>query len=322
MRRPTQAQLVGALQECGYSFRTFQSVVEDPCRADDVEWNYKDIVHPHFIHSHMTRCYSFADADGYSCIDIQRLFGFPMAQSVSTWISGPKRLTTQTVSGFLIILIEVVFEDVGEARARTTTTYQIGSPSRLLLTAAFPVLRWVLRRNWDKFYRDDRRMRVRRGELRQEGFDFARPPGFASTLKISDNNVVSHADSSTHEVARVDLAQPEGRVVHVGRSDHRGLQVVLRPDRLEVYPRLCPHEGACLDTTGAPPHAQIQCPWHGRKFPPIIALRYAQAPITVHGPLHRFVLTDSELRIEPLSASDATAAADAASSPAQLLTLP
>jgi len=322
MRRPTQAQLVGTLQGCGYAFRAFQSVVEDPCRADDVEWNYKDIVHPHFVHAHMTRCYSFADAEGYSCIDVQRLFGFPIAQSVSTWVSGPKRLTTQTASALLIILIEVVFEDVGELRARTTTTYQIGSPSRVLLAAAFPVLRWTLKRNWDKFYRDDLRLRVRRGELRQQGFDFTPPLGIASTLKISDNHVVPPAGAGAPEVTRLDLAHREVRVVQVGPSDHHGLQVVLQPDRLEIYPRLCPHEGACLDTVHAPLNAHIQCPWHGRKFAPIVSLRYAEAPISVCGPLHRFTLTESELRIEPLSAADATAAADWASSPAPLLTLP
>ena len=110
--------------------------------------------------------------------------------------------------------------------------------------------------------------------------------------------------------------------MRVGRSDHRGLQVVLQADHLEIYPRLCPHEGACLDIVGALPKAHIQCPWHGRTFPPIVSLRYVDAPTTVRGPLHRFVLTDSELRIEPLSAADTTAAADWVSTPAQFPTLP
>jgi hypothetical protein len=153
-------------------------------------------------------------------------------------------------------------------------------------------------------------MRVRRGELRRQGFDFAKPPGIASTLTISDNNVVPHPGSSSHEVARIHLAPRDGRVVQVGKSDHFGLQVALREDRLEIYPRLCPHEGACLDTACAPPQAKVQCPWHGRTFPPILSLRYAQAPTTALGPLHRFVLTESELRIEPLGEADAPAAAD------------
>jgi len=313
MRAPTQAQLVSMLRGHGYHFRTFNFSVEDPCRAEDVDWNYKDIVHPHFVHPHMRRCYAFADADGYSCIDIQRPFGFQVAQSVSTWVSGPNRLTTMTVSFFLIIIIEVVFEPIAELRSRTTTTYQIGSTWRLLLAAAVPVLQWALRRNWDEFWRDDHRMRVRRGELRQQGFDFAKPPrihGIASTLKISDNNVVPPAVPCTHPVTRIDLAPRDGRVVYVGTSDHFGLQVALHPDRLEIYPRLCPHEGACLDTPRAPAQGMVRCPWHGRSFPPVATLSYAEAPTTVVGPLHRFVLTESELRIEPLGETSAAGVPD------------
>lgn len=308
MRRPTQAELVSTLQKHGYHFRTFQSAVEDPCRVDDVEWNYKDIVHPHFVHPHMTRCYTFADADGYSCVDLQRIFGFQIPQSVSVWVSGPDRMTLQTTTLSLIILIEVVYEAIGDIQTRTTTTYQLGSASRLLLAVAFPVFRWALKRNWNEFWRDDHRMRVRRGELRQQGFDFAKPPaiyGIASTLKISDNNVVLPKGVRAHGTTTIDLADRKGQVVHVGNSDHFGLQLVLREEQIEVYPRLCPHEGACLDTPRAPTQATVQCPWHGRAFPPIVTLRYAQAPTTVVGPLHRFVLAESTLRIEPLGEPDA-----------------
>lgn len=126
----------------------------------------------------------------------------------------------------------------------------------------------------------------------------------AVPLDISQHNVVPPPGPCTHEVTRINLAHRDARVVHVGKSDHFGLQVALQKDRLEVYPRLCPHEGGCLDTTSLPTQARVQCPWHGRQFSPIITLPYAQAPTTVVGPLHRFVLTESELRIEPLGAAD------------------
>ena len=83
-----------------------------------------------------------------------------------------------------------------------------------------------------------------------------------------------------------------------------------KPDRVEIYPRLCPHEGACLDALHAPGQPAIQCPWHGRSFQPIVTLAYTQTPTTVLGPLHRFVLTASQLRIEPLGYADRTTPAD------------
>jgi hypothetical protein len=41
-----------------------------------------------------------------------------------------------------------------------------------------------------------------------------------------------------------------------------------------------------------------------------VTLPYAQAPTTVVGPLHRFVLTHAELRIEPLDEADTRAPTD------------
>ena len=282
MLKPTQAQVVSTLRAQGYHFRGFQFSVEDPCSAEDVDWNYKDIAHPHFLHRHVRRCYAFADADGYSCIDLHRVLGFQLAQSVSTWVSGPNRLTTQTVSFFLIFLIEVSIEDVDENRARTTTRYEIGATSRPLLALAFPAPKWLLQRNCNEFLREDQGMRVRRGELRRQGFRFAKH-GIASTLQISANNVVPPAVPCTHGVTCIDLTQRDGRMIQIGRSDHFGLQVALQPDRVEIYPRLCPHEGACLDALHAPGQPAIQCPWHGRSFQPIVTLAYTQTPTTVLG---------------------------------------
>ena len=71
-------------------------------------------------------------------------------------------------------------------------------------------------------------------------------------------------------------------------------------DVLHVFPRLCMHEGACLDGASARDGA-LQCPWHGRRVPPLAEFDLAhpaeQVRLTAR---HRPTLRGSTLTVEPL----------------------
>jgi phenylpropionate dioxygenase-like ring-hydroxylating dioxygenase large terminal subunit len=96
----------------------------------------------------------------------------------------------------------------------------------------------------------------------------------------------------------------------IGRSDHYGLQLWRRGDAIEIFPRLCPHEGACLDQKTARADRSISCPWHGRRLAPILRIDLPAQPAAFATAFHRYTVSGDELRITPLSRTEATVNAD------------
>ena len=96
----------------------------------------------------------------------------------------------------------------------------------------------------------------------------------------------------------------------VGRSDHYGLQLCRRDDAIEIFLRMCPHEGACLDQKKFKAEKSISCGWHGRRFGPVLRIPLPAQSAEFASAFHCFTVSDDELRITPLSRTEATAKAD------------
>jgi nitrite reductase/ring-hydroxylating ferredoxin subunit len=66
----------------------------------------------------------------------------------------------------------------------------------------------------------------------------------------------------------------EGEDLFLGQSDQIGLRLHKVNNKLLIFPRLCPHEGATLDGSSCKSgngdtDFKIKCPWHGRAFTPV-----------------------------------------------------
>ena len=107
------------------------------------------------------------------------------------------------------------------------------------------------------------------------------------------------APPEPHLVPTRELAQAETADLFVTRSDHWGLRLRVEGAALQVYPRMCPHEGACLDEQPVE-RSLVKCPWHGRMLRPLATLAYpltvGAAPVELRH--HRLVPTAEGLRIE------------------------
>jgi hypothetical protein len=98
--------------------------------------------------------------------------------------------------------------------------------------------------------------------------------------------------------------------VLVGRSDHYGLQVFRRADAIEIFPRMCPHEGACLDQKTLKGEKSLSCRWHGRRFGPVLKITLPAQAAEFSGAFHRFIVSGDELRIVPIPNEGKTTSAD------------
>lgn len=306
----SQAQFASSFGRTNYRFKYFDLVLETGGDPIDVVFNYKDLAHLKVVHNTFDIFYSHIGDDVQSCVVMQKLFGlnFPLTH-IAVQLDENRLFFHDS---FLNILLtsEVVAEPLPDHRVRVKTTYGIGAP-RLLLPLFFPVLKWLLTRNYHVLMEGDGPMRDRRGELRRWGMRLPKTSyPFQETLDLRARNVFPTDKVTPPEPASILLASvPADSPVLFGRSDNYGMQIVRRDDSIEVFPRMCPHEGACLDQKSLKERS-LSCCWHGRRFGPLFRIPLPAQPAEFVGPFHRFVVSATELRIVPIAMNDGTAEAD------------
>jgi hypothetical protein len=307
----SQAEFAASFARTNYRFKYFELVLESGGDPIDVEFNYKDLAHLKVVHNTFDIFYSHIGDDVQSCVVMQKLFGLNFPLTHMALQLGKNHLFFH--DSFLNILLtsEVITEALSDHHVRVKTIYGIGAP-KLLLPLIFPVLKRLLTRNYHILMEGDAPMRNRRGELRRWGVRLPKTSySFPETLDIRPQHVFSSDKVEVPEPASIVLSSvPTDVPLMIGRSDHYGVQIVRRVDAIEIFPRMCPHEGACLDQKTFKGQGAISCGWHGRRIGPVLRIALPAQPAEYLGPFHRFVVTGDELRIVPIPTDDRTVEAD------------
>ena len=183
------------------------------------------------------------------------------------------------------------------------TNYAIGS--RWYLRFLHPVVQRLITKNYRQLMSEDLPMRERRGDLREWGYAYRTdgpPHSFAATLHILEENMVVKRDMATPAPETIATAQLESARTHdlfTTRSDHWGLRLRVADNTLQVFARMCPHEGACLDDQPIERNT-VKCPWHGRLLRPLATMAYpfatGAAPVELRH--HRLIPSAAGLTIE------------------------
>lgn len=306
-----QAAFAANFRNTNYRFRFFGLSIESGGTDIDIEFNYKDLAHLEVVHNTFNVYYSYISADVCAGILLQKLFGlsFPLTH-VSIQL-GKNRLFFHNSIFNIIMTSEVVIEPLPDLRVLVKTRYGIGAP-RLLLPFVFPLLRRLLTRNFHTLMAGDIPMRNRRGEIRSWGTRIGKPSyGFNETLDIRQQHVFPPDDDRESYAIGVPLASiSSSPPILVGKSNHLGLQIFRKDRFIEVYPRMCPHEGACLDREKLDDPRGLACRWHGRLFRPVLRFPVDQESGEFVSSLHRYVIATGTLRIETLPVGERPKAPD------------
>ena len=85
-------------------------------------------------------------------------------------------------------------------------------------------------------------------------------------------------------------------------TDIFGIQLIRVENMIHIYPRICFHDGACLDNAKRR-DTVLRCPWHGREVPPFISYDIETKKIDYHPNNRGFSMNVSndviEVIIEP-----------------------
>jgi hypothetical protein len=293
-------QLISSLESEGLRFKSFTRTHEGRYSPEDADWNYKDVPHLHHVHEMVEAIISSVDDDSIATINLQNVFSFQCPMAVFNYQTKPGSQIYYTTFFFFILIVETVYEELAPLRTRVVTTYSVGS-SRWL-TWCFPFIRWCIKRNYKVLMAADLPMRFRRGQLREWGYTFnADGPtySFQKTMDITTPNVVVPRETQPFDPVAFSVNEeiPDGDERFLGRDDHLGLRLVRRGSEILVFPRLCPHEGASLDSSGCR-DSRVFCLWHGRGFQPLAKFSLdSRGPHEIVTPYHHLVFSEGRLSI-------------------------
>jgi hypothetical protein len=233
----------------------------------DAEWNYKDINHTNFVHTKLESMPTTIADDIYSAIHFQKIFGinFPM---MLTQYAKENSIIYYSTLFFFIILVKTTISEKDNITI-VTTKYNISGPnwSKFLIF----LLKKIAIKNYNILMSEDLPLRERKYELREFGYKYTHDNNKIGWLNLFNlnNNVIISANINKFSL-EIELNKLNDGDNLVGNSDHYGLRIINKNLSFSIYPRMCLHEGACLDGIPLDNSNFLNCPWHGKKHNKII----------------------------------------------------
>lgn len=259
----------------GYREHQFSLTSSGSWRAIDAEWNYMDVPHLNVVHSQADAETLFYTEETTSAVLKQRVGPLSLGAILTIYRTGPDSLAYASSVGPIIMIVESRWRDTENGVASVTTTYRIFTPRGLGFLA--PLVQKLLTRNYRILMSEDLPLRERKGSLRLRGYSFGHDEvghGFLASQDIRTSNVRAPHHPAYEWVLNRDQLTDESEHL-LGPDDLSGIRVKVQGASLVFLPRICVHEGACLDGVVFSPRG-LPCPWHGRLEKPLATVALSQ----------------------------------------------
>lgn len=235
-----------------------------PSRAElrDLAWNHMDQNHrPHIHNTYGEAARVFIDR--HASFALTRYGRWPIAIPVfDGYFRDNGFYQVMVLFGVIVVVvvIECNVDDKGETRMDVNWTIA----SHRWLRFLHPILSRRIERLNDVQNREDDPIRDRRVELRAADYRFTTDAPDFYNSNVIGNNVEFPAYRGSHTLSIREI--PEGGLRRERVGD-RAYILRRTGQSLEVWPGVCPHEGASLDV-GNVDGRMVRCPWHGLEFGP------------------------------------------------------
>lgn len=224
----------------------------------DLVWNHMDQTHRPYIHR------TYGDAVR---MHIGRDSAFSLTR-FGKWVVIPVFDGYHKKNGFyqvlclfgLIVIVNIIECNASEQGTRMDIDWAIAS-HRFLRFLHKPLDRRLRRLN-EVQNDEDEVMRDQRVALRKTGYRFQTDEPDFLKANVAANNVIFPPLETTQTISIADLR--EGEVRRVGLGD-RAYLVRRSGQGIEIWPGICPHEGAPLEI-GDLSGSTVKCPWHGLEY--------------------------------------------------------
>jgi nitrite reductase/ring-hydroxylating ferredoxin subunit len=261
--RPEQLEKELRALHAGMVVTTDRYVSDVPGYLADLEWNFFDEVHRIHVHGTYNDMFKVFAGKTFS-VNTVRLGRLPiLVQVANAKIASGVFYQSMTVLGILYCHQVVSMSQVGEGKIRLDRRWL--TASHWLFRPLHGPFNRMLMQLQDKQDREDNAIvRERRFQLRQAGFRFQTDdPDFINSNQLFDHVAFPQGDAE----ARLEFSTLLPKVGSEVRVSVGALELMLKREErgLRVWPGICPHEGAALETRHRC-DGIVRCPWHGRQF--------------------------------------------------------
>ena len=284
-------QIIHTGKQKGFIYNSFEFSIIGNYNSSDSLFNHRDI--PHFNHLHPNLAYGYGNegiyyGDVVSFIRYYKLlnFSFPILTLMKN--EGEKGVL-ETFSFFCFHFLKLNEEiDQPDNKCISKITYYIGSKNKFLLKILTPFFKNMFKKSFNDYKNDDHPFLNRRGLLRTKDFIFDRDGGnftFDSTLDIQTQRCFFKNNSnSKYENLNININEIRNNdITKFGEIGIMGFQIHRKDNILEIFHRVCPHEGGDLDinnevglkytyTDFQKNKCRIRCNVHNRMFKPMTTI--------------------------------------------------
>ena len=248
--------------------KTFEVMSTGLYEPEDAIWNYKDAPHLNCIHSLAMGCQALTSDNHVAAIHTQKIMGIKLPMTLVEYQYVPNELIYFSTLLFFTLLVNT---KVNKEQDKTfvKTKYYVAGP--WFTKPFFYLIRRLILKNYKILMSEDLPMRDRKANLRQLGYTFSHDKtehSWINSTKIYSNNVVPPIGSVNIKIDLLNETILDGEYLF-GNSAIHGIRVIKKSQNITLYPRLCMHEGACLDGQKVLANGLMKCPWHGRNIQPI-----------------------------------------------------
>ncbi len=259
--------LMKQFERSGYTFSSKSYEKIHGCLAADLDFNYKDVPHLQHVHKDFY-CYFHSIGDKSIVVSrFTKILKMKIPITLSSWEPREnEHASLFNLFGFVVITL-AKFEDIDVNKSKLITTYNISHQSKIILKIIGPIVHYLLKKSYYQILEEDTEIRERRGELRENGYDFKKSYEgtyrYSETLDIEKNNVFLKEKNK-----KVSIKTKINNTVEINTGDLRGVYIVKKNDMYYLHNSTCPHEGADLKNCLKKDN-MIKCPWHGKLIKPL-----------------------------------------------------
>lgn len=234
-----------------------------PSRAPlcDLVWNHMDQNHRPLIHNTYEEA-ARVFIDRHASFSLTRFGKWPVAIPVFDGYFRENGFYQVMVLFGLVVVVCLVECKAGENGTSMEISWT--TASHWLLRFVHPYLNRRIRLLNEEQNRDDDPIRDQRVALRKAQYSFVTDSPDFTNANVVANNVKFPAVAGTHAVSVKEI--PEGQPQRVAVAD-RAFVIRRTGGTLEVWPGICPHEGAAIGVEHLK-GATVKCGWHGLEFGP------------------------------------------------------
>lgn len=244
----------------GAVFTKGEYISNIPGYINDMEWNFYDELHRYYVHNTYHDMFKIFSGKTFS-VNLVKWGSWPIFIQVANAKVAPN-LFYQTMSILGVFYVHQIMElEQLNREVRLSRSWYI--VSHWLFKPLHPFLsRNIMTLQVKQDIEDNEQIRHRRLNLRDKKFKFTTDHAtFTNSNQLTNNVIFPEGPKESHYSAISTLSDTPQHIT-LGILE---LIVAREKNGIRVWPGICPHEGAALNSTHLC-EGIAHCPWHGRQF--------------------------------------------------------